>query len=233
MAKLKRLRAPKFWKVEKKAKTWVVAPHPGPHKKFECIPLLILVRDILKITENASETKAIINRGELIVDGKVRKDYKYPAGLMDVITIPKLEKFYRIVPYEKGLKVIEISEMESKEKILKVKNKILLKGKKVQLNLHDGRNMLVEKDIYKTGDSLLVELPSNKILKHVKLEAGNTALIVKGKNAGDIVKIKELVVKKSKELDKVVCEMDNKKLEVIQEYILVVGEETPIIKVVE
>jgi len=233
MAKLKRLRAPKFWKVEKKVKTWVVSPSPGPHKKFESIPLLVLIRDILKIVENAAEAKDIIYKGELDVDGELRKDYKYPVGLMDVVAIKKLGKFYRIVPYEKGLKAIEISEDEAKEKILKIENKTLLKGKKVQLNLHDGRNMIVEKDIYKSGDSLLVELPSNKIIKHVKLEPGNTALIVKGKNSGDIVKIKEFIVTRSREPNKVICEMDDKKLEVIQGYVMIIGEEKPLVKVVE
>jgi len=233
MVRLKRLLAPKFWKIKKKINKWVVTPSPGPHKKFECIPLLVLVRDVLNIVENANEAKNIIKNGEIVVDGRVIKLYKFPVGLMDVVSLPKLKRSYRIAPSGKGLKAIEISEEESKMKILKVENKTVTKGRKIQLNLHDGRNMLVEKDIYKTGDSLLVELPSSKILKHVKLEAGNTALITKGKNVGDIVKIKEVIVRRSREPNKVICEIDNKKLEVIQQYIFVVGGEKPLLKVVE
>jgi len=39
-------------------------------------------------------------------------------------------------------------------KLCRIQNKTIVKGKKVQLNLHDGKNKLVEKDEYKTGDVL-------------------------------------------------------------------------------
>jgi small subunit ribosomal protein S4e len=88
---------PRFWRVPKKERTWVVSPRPGPHKKFECIPLLIIVRDILKIVDNAKDAKKIIKSREIFVDGKPRRDHKYPVGLFDVVEIPKLRKQYRVV----------------------------------------------------------------------------------------------------------------------------------------
>lgn len=181
MAKLKRLLAPKFWKVEKKVSTWTVSPRPGPHKKFESIPLLIIIRNILGLAEIASEAKSIIKKGEILVDGKPRKDFAYPAGLMDAVSIPKLGKFYRVVPYQKGLRLAEIPEKESKLKILKIRDKTILKGGKTQLNFYDGKNLIVGKDVYKVGDSVLLELPSMKILEHVKLEKGVKGLITRGR----------------------------------------------------
>jgi len=73
MSHLKRLAAPEFWPIPKKKYTWVFSPSPGPHKKEECIPLAIVVRDILKLAETGKEAKRIIKAGEVIVDGKVRR----------------------------------------------------------------------------------------------------------------------------------------------------------------
>jgi len=231
MAKLKRLRAPKFWKVPKKVEKWVVAPRPGPHKKFESIPLAIIIRDMLKITDTANEAKRIIKMGEVLVDGKTRKDHKYPVGLMDVVAVPKLEKYFRVVPAAKGLELIEINKKESEEKICRINNKTTMKKGKLQLNLHDGKAILVDKDVYKTGDSVLVELPSQKIKEHAKLEKENLGLITKGKNSGKLVKIKEVIATKGREPNKVVCELEKEPIEVLKDHVLVVGKDKPMIKI--
>jgi small subunit ribosomal protein S4e len=233
MAKLKRLVAPKFWKIPKKVKTWVVSPSPGPHGKFDSIPLLIIVRDILGLTETAKEARSVVKKGEILVDGKPRKDIGYPAGLMDAVSIPKLSKFYRIVPSSKGLKLIEIPEKESMLKILNIKNKTLLNKGKVQLNFHDGKNLTVDKDVYKTGDSLLVELPSFKILEHIKLEKGSVGIILKGANAGKLAEVKDILVSRTSEPNKVVCEHEKEKLKIVFDYFLVVGKKSPLITVSE
>jgi len=231
MAKLKRLLAPPFWRTPKKAYKWTVSPRPGPHKKFESIPLQILVRDILKLAETGKEAKAIIHQGEVFVDGKIRKDHAYPVGLMDVIVIPKLKKYFRVVPFIKGLKLVEIPEKESKYKISRIVGKTVVKKGKMQLNLHDGKNILVDKGVYRTGDSLLVEVPTQKILEHVKLEKGNVGLIIKGKNSGKHVVIKEIIKVRSREPNKIICEIEDKEVEVREDYVLVTGERNPLVTV--
>ena len=233
MAKLKRLLAPKFWRIAKKGKTWVVAPRPGPHKKFESMPLLIAIRDVLGLVETGQEGKAVIRKGDIFVDGKMRKDPGYPVGLMDVIAIPKLNKFYRAVPYAKGLKLIEITEKESKLKILKIKDKRLIKRGKTQLNFHDGKNLIVSKDVYRTGDSVLVQLQPLKIIEYMKLGKGALGLIIKGRNAGILAEAKDVIVSRTMEPNKVVCQSENEKLDVIMDYFLVVGEKSPLIAVGE
>ncbi|MEM5853058.1 MAG: 30S ribosomal protein S4e [Candidatus Aenigmatarchaeota archaeon] len=232
MGKLKRLLAPEFWKIAKKKTTWSITPKPGPHKKFECIPLGIIVRDILKLAETGKEAKAIIKRKEIMVDGKPRKDHAFPVGLMDVVSIPKLNKHYRIVPFEKGLKVIEIGEDEANLKLVKIRNKKIVKKGKIQLNLHDGKNLLVEKDNYKTGDSLLLELPSLKIVQHLKLEKGVVGVVLKGKKAGKIARVLEVKIPRGREKRKIVCESDKEKFEVLFDHFFVVGKDTPLIKVI-
>jgi small subunit ribosomal protein S4e len=233
MAKLKRLLAPEYWKIPKKKYTWVVTPSPGPHKKFECIPLLIIVRDILGLAETGKEAKTIIKKGEVFVDGKPRKDYTYPAGLMDVVSIPKLNKHFRIISNSKGLKPVEIPEKEANLKLLKIRNKKIVKGARIQLNFHDGKNIFVERDVYKTGDSLLVELPKLKILEHFKLEKGSLGLIIRGKKAGNLAKVVEIITTRTQEPRKIICEVGDKNMEVVFDYFFVVGREAPVIKVSE
>jgi len=194
--------------------------------------LSIILRDILKVVDSAREAKSIIKRGEILVDGRIRKDHNYPAGLMDVISIPKLKKYYRIVPIPNGLGLIEISEKESKSKICRIDNKTIVKQGRIQLNLHDGTNIFGDKD-HKTGDSLLIEIPKLKIIKHEKLEGGKLGLIVKGKNSGKLVKIKKVIVTRTREPNKVVCEMDKEDIEAIRDYVLIVGKDKPLIKLSE
>ena len=230
MGKLKRITAPKHWRVPKKKYKWVVCPSPGPHRKFESIPLQIIVKEILHLAETSKEAKQIIKKGEILVDGKPRKDHDYPTGIFDVISIPKINKHYRIVPYEDGLKLIEIDESEAKLKICKIENKTAVKGGKIQLNLNDGKNILAEKK-YKTGDSVLLEIPDLNIVDHIPLEEGNTGIIVKGKNAGKIVKVKKVIPSEFKVKPKVVCEFEGRELETLKDYIFIIGKDKPVIKV--
>jgi small subunit ribosomal protein S4e len=214
MVKLKKLLAPKFWHVPRKASKWVVAPSAGSHPKFECIPLQILLRNILRIAETGKEAKKIITAGEIFVDGKARKDTGYPVGLFDVISVPKLKKFYRVVPAPSGLEVVEISEKESKQKIVRIENKKTLSAKKIQLNLHDSKNILVENDVYKTGDCLAIEIPSLKILEHLPLRKGAKGIVVRGRNAGREGKVKEIISGTARSAARLICEIDGEEKEV-------------------
>jgi small subunit ribosomal protein S4e len=229
--KLKRLVAPKFWRVGRKVRKWVVSPSPGPHKKMECFPLLIIVRDILKLAEDAKEAKRIIKSGEVLVDGKVRKDHAFPVGLFDTLAIPRIKKFYRVVPAEDGLKIVEINEEEAKIKICRIEKKTVVKKGRIQLNLNDGKNLLLEKNGFCVGDSVLLELPSLKILQHIKLEKDCLGVIIKGKNSGKIAKVLEIVAGKALRKPKVICMLENQKVEVLKEHFFPIGKEKILIKV--
>ena len=189
------------------------------------------------LVDVGSDARNMIKSGEIFVDGRPRKDNKYPVGLMDVVSIPKIGKNYRITIDYKGLKVIEIPEKENKIKLVRINNKTLIKNGNLQLNLHDGRNIIIDiknpkkpvEDGYKTGDSLLIEIPSQKILDHFKLEKGNFALLTKGQNIGTFAKIKETIETRSREPNKVVCQSDGTEFEAIKDYIFIVGKDKPAI----
>jgi len=216
---------------------YAVRPRPGPHKLNDCIPLQVLVRDVLGLVDVGSDARKMIKMGEIFVDGKPRKDHKYPTGLMDVISIPKTKKNYRINIDYKGPKVIECSDKESNVKLVRINDKTLIREGNVQLNLHDGRNLIVQvknpkkptEDVYKTGDTLIIELPSQKILDHFKFEKGNYGLLTDGQNKGVFTKIKQIIETRSREPNKVICEKEGKDFEAIKDYVFIIGKTKPVI----
>jgi len=73
--------------------TGVYAPRPrqGPHKLRECLPLQLVLRNKLKYALTGRECDIILGDKDnhVKVDNKVRRDKKYPVGLMG-ISIRKL-----------------------------------------------------------------------------------------------------------------------------------------------
>ncbi|MFH1473708.1 MAG: 30S ribosomal protein S4e [Candidatus Aenigmatarchaeota archaeon] len=220
MVKLKRLAAPKWWPIKRKVKKFVIAPR-GSHPRKSSLPLVVLIRDVLKLAETSREVKKVINAGEVLIDNRKMKDTKYGVGLLDVIEIPLMKKVWRAVP-ENGLSFIEIPAKEAKLKICKIVDKKTLRGNKNQLNLNDGRNIITDKK-YSTYDSLLIELPEQKIVDHLKFEKGSLVLVTGGKNAGNLAKIK--IIEKNR-----VWLEDEKLFEIPKGMFVVVGKEKPVIK---
>jgi small subunit ribosomal protein S4e len=241
---LKRLAAPWFWPILRKEYKWVVKPSPGPHPLNKCIPLLIVVRDVLGYAKTAREAKYIINSGKVLVDGVVRKDYKFPVGMMDVVSIPEVDLYIRFVPYPtKYLWFIKIPKEEANLKLVRIEDKTAVKGGHIQLNLSDGRNIVVrvsdpskplEASAYSTFDSLLIEVPSQRIIQHIKMGVGKLAIVIDGRNVGRIGKIVNIDVRPGVKRRKAVVtleDMKGHKFQTILDYIMVIGEEKPVIKV--
>lgn len=220
MTRLKRIASPKWWPIERKAKRFVFSPR-GPYKKELSLPLIVLVRDVLKLTENRKEAWSMIKKGEILVDGRKMKDPNFGLGLFNVIQIPLVKKTWRAVPKD-GLSFIEIPESEAKLKLCKIIDKKSLKGSKTQVNLNDGRNILTGEK-YSTHDSLLIEVPEQKIVDHIKFSENSACMIFKGKNAGKIGKIKSI------EKERITIG-NEKTIEVPKDFVIVVGREQPLIK---
>jgi small subunit ribosomal protein S4e len=214
---------PAFWPLGRKEKTFVVTPSPGSHPKMGSIPLRVLVRDVLGYAETAAEARKLINGGEVLVDKKKVKDERHPVGLMDVVEFPSIKKCYRVFACAKGLELRETEEKLSAKKLCAIKRKKAAKGGKIQLGLHDGRTIMTGKgSAYKPGDSLLIELPSQKIVEHFKLREGAPAMVVAGRNMGASGKIKVLKERnKMTEKNRAVIETKDGEIDTLMEYVLV------------
>ena len=75
----KRLAAPKLLSIPRKKHKWVIKTNSGPHPPDRSIPLLLVLRDMLGITESTRESKYVLTQNEVKVDGKIRKSLKFPV----------------------------------------------------------------------------------------------------------------------------------------------------------
>jgi len=191
---MKRLTAPRSWPLKRKITVWVTKQSPGPHAIENSMPAAIVLRDILKVCDTAKEAKRIIGNREILVDGKPIRSNKMPIGFMDVVSIPKIGANYRMLLTDKGkLTLVKISDAEAKWKLCRLQNKTTVTGGKTQLNLHDGRNIVLDKNEHKTGDVLKLSLEEKKISSSFPLAPGSLAMIVEGPHAGRTAVISECI----------------------------------------
>lgn len=191
---IKRSVVPKFWPIERKTKKYALTPSPGPHPKDACIPLGIILRDMLHYTQTAKESQTLLNSGSVKIDGRIRKSKNFPVGLMDILTIG--EENYRILPNAKGFYLQRIDDNEARIKPEKIVSKTTIRKGKVQLNLSDGHNILADKGDYGTGDTVIVETQKNTIKQLIKMKKGALVIVIGGKNAGKIGRVDDIVTVK-------------------------------------
>lgn len=218
---MKRNVVPRSWAIPKKGLVFV--SRPLPRSKFEFgISLICMFRDILDKANNAREVRSILNNNEVLVDGRRRKESKFLVGLMDSLSIPSTNEYFRILINKKGkLVVVPITKGEGNVKLCKIVNKTLYKGK-TQLVLHDGRSLLVDKDDYKTGDSILITLPDQKIKEHLKFENGALVYMIGGRSIGNTGTMEKLE-------GKIIVKAASESFEVVKDHVFVVGKGKPVI----
>src|SRR5437867_3873845 len=165
---LKRLPAPRSWTIPRKTDFWVVKPSPGPHPIDASVPIGLILRDMLKVCATAREARHILNDRGVLVDGRPITDPKFPVGLMDVLSFAVTKAHYRMLVNTRGkMALVPIEEADANWKLCRVEDKTTVRRGKTQLNLHDGRNVLLEKDAYKTGATLKVHVPDQKVVELV------------------------------------------------------------------
>ena len=144
------------------------------------------------------------------------------VGLMDVIVFPNLKKSYRVLLDKKG-KLIAVESSESAH-LTKIVSKKIIAGAKTQLKLLDGGCVLVDKDAYKTGDSVVVQ--DKKVKSHFSIAAGAPILLTGGKHTGDFGTVEDIVG------NKILYKNDaNEIIETSKEFAFVTGDKKPLITI--
>jgi len=230
---LKRLNAPRALNLHRKERTWTVRPSPGPQPLEGSIPLGLIVRDYLDLVDTLNEAKTVISSGEILVDGVKRKSHKFPCGLMDVISIPTMKKDYRVLFNNRGkLTLVPIASKDASWKLCRIEDKTVVKGKQVQLNLHDGRNQVVKKDEYKTGDVLKISFKDKKVDEVYKFEKGTVSIITGGSHIGEVANIEDIEIIPSSKPN--ITKMKGKtNFSTIQDYVFPIGKTKPAIELPE
>jgi small subunit ribosomal protein S4e len=229
---LKTFKAPKSWPIHPKENTWTVKPQAGPHAIEDSLTLMVVVRDILALGDNSREAKRVINSGNVLVDGRARKDYKFPVGFMDIVSIPKTGEAYRVLLDDRKRLTLKSIDDDS-FKLSKIVDKTTIKGGKTQLNLHDGRNVIVEDD-YKVGDVINLKVPEQEITESYPFAEGSTVLVTGGKHTGELGTVKEIIINESSKPNTVVIENESKdQFLTLKDYAFVVGNDEPVISLLE
>lgn len=220
---MRRLAAPRTWPIRRKGPRirFITRPLAGPHTFNEAMPISVILTEILKVARTAREAKNILNSGKILVDGVVRKETAYPVGLMDSLSVGN--EHYRMLLNTKGkLNLNKITKDQAALKPHRIINKTVLKGKKIQLNLFDGRNLIVKDDSYKVGDTLIIS--NNQIKKHLKFGKGSYVYLIGGHHIGKCGTVEEILVFPGSEPTRVIIKDGENRMEGLKSYAFVVEE---------
>jgi small subunit ribosomal protein S4e len=227
---LARLASPRTWPVARKRIRFITRPMPGAHNFMLGMPITIILRDLLNLGENSREVKKILNLKQILVDGRRVKDSKFIVGLFDAIQMPDLKQNYRLSINEKGkLYLCEISDDEAKTKICRIIKKQPIKGGRMNLTFHDGKNQIVKETNYKVGDSVLFEFGKG-ISKRLEMKKGAIIKLAGGKHIGMTGEIVDIVLKKLMS-DELIIKTKKEQFITLMKYAYVIGETKPLIKV--
>lgn len=195
---VKRFATPWYYQQSKKEHKWTVRTSPGTHPISRSIPIALVIRDYLNLARNLAEAKLIVSEGDVKIDGRTVRDYRFPVGLMDIISFPKSDMYYLALPDNvKFMRFTKINKDQSSTKFLRLVGKTAVKGGNLQLNLEGGYNIFVPRESitqynYETMGTVKLDLDGWKVLDYLPVKEGMYAIAVGGKNVGMHGKIKAL-----------------------------------------
>ena len=221
---MKRLTMPRSWPLPRKSSVWIQKPNPCGHPLDLCMPMGVILRDILGVAQNRREAKKILHSRLVKVDGAIETDIGRGVGLMDVLTVGDVS--YKCVLDTNGkLRYRTIPAKEASTKICRVMGKTTIKGAKTQVHLHDGRNLLFnENPEYKTGDSLVISLPDQEVKSYHKFEEGSIAYLTGGNHIGELATVRGQDIKRSSKANEV--QFDD--FGTISDYVFIISGESDI-----
>lgn len=225
---LKRINSPKTWPINRKSTKWVTRPRSGSHPLERTVAINTVIKEFLEKVKTSKEVKVILNKGIVKVDGKIRKDIRFPLCVLDVITIK--DENYRLLINEKGkLYLHPIKKEDAAIKPRKIIGKKLLKGNKIQINFSDGTNILTTNKGLKVSDTIIYSDEKEK--EHVKLEKGSLIYLLKGKQVGKMGVIKEIREGKGTRPTKVYFQSGKDSFETLKDYAFAIGKTKPLIDI--
>ena len=168
---------------------YATKPSAGPHKLRECIPMSVLLQQRLKYALTRDESRRIARNKEglIKVDGKIRRDHRFPLGNMDVVSIEKTNEHFRILLDTKGkFNPHRIDAKEAAFKLCKIVRKTIGKNKVPYVVTHDGRTVRFPHPNIEIGDSVKFNLATHEIDGVIKSVNGATVILTGGNNIGRI-----------------------------------------------
>lgn len=213
MAHIKIQSTPKIWPIQRKGNAFIVK---AASNSKNGMPLLTILRDVLKVAQNRKEVKKLIHERKLLLNNNFVTDEKMGVALFDVITLSPTNKSYRLIIAENGK--FDLKEEKNKEtKIAKVINKTKIKNKKIQINFSDGENFISETKC-RVNDSFVINLEKKTLGKCLELKIKAKALVTQGKHAGEEGHIEEI----DNEKELAILNIKEKKVKVLIKQLMVI-----------
>ncbi len=211
---LKRQAIPRTWPIARKGTAYLVNPKSDIN---DGVPMLIALRDMLKLARNRKEVKKAIQEKKILINNFPAKGDKQGLTLFDKITITPLNKTYSLMLNKLGKYCLE-EDKDPTKKVAKIINKTQLRNKKIQINLNDGNNFLSEEKC-KTNDSVIIDWEKKKITKIIPLKEGAKIVIFAGKHTGEFGILKNIDSDKKM----VEAEIEGKNIRVLIKQIMAVN----------
>jgi small subunit ribosomal protein S4e len=166
----------------------------------------MVIREIRGYARTAREASTILREGSVKVDGKVVHDPARGVGLMDTLSFATHpDEHFRMLKDRLGkLVLVSIPAAEATVKLGRVGQKTTVPGGKIQVTLHDGRNLIAPaKSTWKVGDSLTLSVPDQKVKGHLPLQPGALAYVAGGSHVGQLARVERIEVRNSPEPNRV------------------------------
>ncbi len=217
---MKRLAAPPYMRLKRKESKFILKPMPGRHTLNSSVALATFLREKLGVAKSSSEAKSIIISGKVEINGRVRKNQKYPIGFGDIIKLIPSDESYLVDVGKYGMFDAKKLGKGEHKRTLKVIGKYIGAGKKQMVRLNNGNVVHYDKEV-KVNDSVIIE--DRKISKVIKLAQGASCMVVKGVHSPETGKITEIKSGTMLRNPTVVIESKNGNFETLVENIIVTG----------
>jgi small subunit ribosomal protein S4e len=215
---LKRIVAPKTWPILRKTTKFIARPKPCGQKLALTLPVVVIMRDILGLVSTSQQARKILRTEPVMVNNKRVFDTDSAVGFMDVLNVGG--KNYRLLINENNTLYL----VPAHEEILiqKISGKTTLAKGKTQIACTSGRTIIIEKNDYKVGDSIVLG-KDGKITANYPLAIGATVLLIGGNHIGKAGKVEKIEGKT------IMVSVSGQTLETATIHAYVIGKEKPAI----
>jgi small subunit ribosomal protein S4e len=187
---MKSLAAPKYFGINRKAHVYIGKPNPGRHSLDRCVSLSLALRKT-NIAASTGEAMKIITTGNVLVNNKSIREWKFPVGLNDIIEIKGAGIAYKIgIDEHAKITFEEDKKPNYNAQLYRVIGKYKTTKGEIMLRLHDG-SIAKGKNEIKVNDS--IKLDSKRAVKDtMAMAVGAECLVISGVHVGTNGRVKSI-----------------------------------------
>lgn len=215
---LKRIVAPKTWPILRKTTKFIARPKPSGQKMELTMPIVVVIREQLGLVQTSAQARKILHAQPITVNGKRVYDTDSAVGFMDVLSIGG--KQYRMLINQNNN--LYLAPAHDDLVLQKVCGKNTLPKGRTQLACTSGRTIIVDKDAYKTGDSVAVG-KDGKVADHYPLVIGACVLLTGGNHIGKVGTVVKIDGKT------IIIKTDGQEIQTATTHAFVIGKDKPAI----